>query len=52
MTIIFRDRKRCLAIGLQAFYFQVTLSFVNNQKKFTDELLRSKGNYEIQKLQC
>ena len=40
-----RDRKRGLWIGLQAFYYQVALSYINIQKKFTDELLRSKGNY-------
>jgi hypothetical protein len=51
MTRLFRDRKRYSAIGLQALYIYVALSFVNNQKKFTDELLRSKGNYEIQRLQ-
>ena len=48
MTRIFRDRKRGVGIGLQAFYYQVTLSYLNIQKKYTDEFLRSKGNYEIQ----
>jgi hypothetical protein len=38
-------------IGLQAFCYQVALSYLNIQKKYTDEFLRSKGNYEIQKLQ-
>ena len=51
MTRIFKDRKKGLGIGLQAFYYQVTLSYLNIQKKYTDQFLRSKGNYEIQKLQ-
>ena len=51
MTRIFKDRKKGLGIGLQAFYYQVALSYLNIQKKYTDEFLRNKGNYEIQKLQ-
>jgi hypothetical protein len=50
MTRIFKDRKKILAIVLQAFHYQVALSYLNIQKKYTDEFLRSKGNYEIQKL--
>ena len=49
MNRIFRDRKRGIGIGLQAFYYQVALSYLNIQKKYTDTFLRSKGNYEIQK---
>ena len=48
MTRIFKDRKKGLGIGLQAFYYQVALSYLNSQKKYKDEFLRSKGNYEIQ----
>ena len=47
MTRIFKDSKKRLGIGLQAFYYQVALSYLNIQKKYTDEFLRSKGNYEI-----
>tara|TARA_R110000824_G_scaffold70899_3_gene181711 strand:+ start:1269 stop:2708 length:1440 start_codon:yes stop_codon:yes gene_type:complete len=49
MNRIFRDRKRGMGVGLQAFYYQVALSYLNIQKKYTDVFLRSKGNYEIQK---
>ena len=51
MTRIFRDRKKGLGIGLQAFYYLVALYYLNIQKKFIDEFLKSKENYEIQKLQ-
>ena len=34
--------KKILGIGLQAFYYQVALSYLNIQKKYTDEFLRSK----------
>ena len=50
MTSILKDRQKSLGIGLQAFYYQVALLYLNIQKKYTDFFLRSKGNYEIQKL--
>jgi hypothetical protein len=35
MTRIFRDRKKSLGIGLQAFYDQVALSYLSIQKTYT-----------------
>jgi len=47
---IWRNRKRGLGLGLQAFYLQVAQSHLNIQKKYTDAFLKSKGNYQIQKV--
>ena len=40
MTRIFKDRKKGLGIELQAFYYQVALSYLNIQKKYTDEFFK------------
>jgi transposase InsO family protein len=50
MDRIWKDRKRGLGLGLQAFYSQVAMSHLNIQKAFTDDFLMSKGNYQIQKV--
>ena len=49
MSGIWNDRGRGLGIGLQAFYKQVSKSYLNIQKTHTDAFLKSKGDYQIQK---
>jgi len=49
MERIYNDNTRGLGTGLSAFYNQVLLSHLNIQKRYTDEFLRSKGNYQIAK---
>ena len=49
MERIYNDETRGLGVGLSAFYNQILLTNLNIQKKYTDEFLRSKGNYQIAK---
>jgi hypothetical protein len=49
MTRVWDDRRRGYGVGLQAFYHQVALSYLNIQKIHTDEFLTGKGDYQIQK---
>jgi hypothetical protein len=49
MERIWSDRRRGYGLGLQSFYWQVSLSHLNIQKRFTDEFLTGKGDYQIQK---
>ena len=49
MERIYNDNTRGLGVGLAAFYNQILLTNLNIQKKYTDEFLRSKGNYQIAK---
>lgn len=46
---IWKNRQRGFGVGLQAFYIQVALTHLNIQRKYTDDFLKSKGNYQIQK---
>ena len=49
MTRVWGDRRRGYGVGLQAFYHQVAMSYLNIQKIHTDEFLTGKGDYQIQK---
>jgi transposase InsO family protein len=49
MDMVWNDRKRGYGVGLQAFYHQVAMSYLNIQKIHTDEFLTGKGDYQIQK---
>jgi hypothetical protein len=44
---IYDDPKRGLGLGLGAFYNQISMSYLNIQKKLTDAFLRSQGDYQI-----
>lgn len=50
MAQIWGDPTRGYGVGLQAFYHQTAMSFLNVQKRVTDEFLRGKGDYQIQKV--
>ena len=50
MNRVWSDRKRGYGVGLQAFYHQVAMSYLNIQKIHTDEFLTGKGDYQLQKL--
>ena len=47
---IWNDPRRGYGVGLQAFYLQVAQSHLNVQKKYTDDFLKDKGDYKIQKV--
>jgi len=49
MNKVWSDRQRGYGVGLQAFYHQVAMSYLNIQKVHTDEFLTSKGDYQLQK---
>jgi transposase InsO family protein len=49
MTRVWGDIRRGYGVGLQAFYHQVAMSYLNIQKTHTDAFLKSKGDYNIQK---
>lgn len=49
MNKVWNDRQRGYGVGLQAFYHQVAMSYLNIQKVHTDEFLTSKGDYQLQK---
>jgi transposase InsO family protein len=49
MERIWSDRRRGYGLGLQSFYWQISLSHLNIQKRYTDEFLTGKGDYQIQK---
>ena len=50
MDKVWSDRKRGYGVGLQAFYHQVAMSYLNIQKIYTDAFLTGKGDYQIQKI--
>jgi transposase InsO family protein len=49
MNRVWNDRQRGYGVGLQAFYHQVAMSYLNIKKIHTDEFLTSKGDYQLQK---
>ena len=49
MNRVFSDKRRGYGVGLQSFYHQISLSHLNIQKRYTDDFLRGKGDYQIQK---
>jgi len=49
MARIYNENRRGLGVGLSAFYNQILLTHLNIQKRYTDNFLRSKGNYQIAK---
>jgi transposase InsO family protein len=49
MERIWSDPTRGYGVGLHAFYLQVSLSYLNIQKRYTDAFLKGKGDYQIQK---
>jgi transposase InsO family protein len=49
MTLVWNDRRRGFGVGLQAFYHQLAMSYLNIKKTHTDAFLTSKGDYQIQK---
>ena len=51
MKKVFEDKKRGLGLGLNAFYHQVCMSYLNIQKKHTDAFLENQGEYRVQKIQ-
>lgn len=44
---VYDDITRGLGKGLNAFYHQVAMSFLNITKKFTDEFLRNQSDYKV-----
>ena len=50
MTLVYNDNRRGLGIGLEAFYQQVAMSYLNIKKKETDAFLRGQGDYQIAKV--
>jgi len=49
MNRIFSDKRRGFGTGLQSFYHQISLTHLNIQKRYTDEYLEGKGDYQVQK---
>jgi transposase InsO family protein len=47
MTLVYNDIRRGLGVGLQAFYQQVAMSYLNIKKTETDAFLRGQGDYQL-----
>ena len=47
---IYVDIKRGLGTGLNAFYHQVCMSYLNIPKQVTDDFLRSQGDYIVRRI--
>jgi transposase InsO family protein len=50
MALVYNDNRRGLGVGLQAFYQQVAMSYVNIKKTETDAFLRGQGDYQLAKI--
>ena len=50
MALVYNDNRRGLGVGLQAFYSQVAMSYLNIKKTETDAFLRGQGDYQLAKI--
>jgi hypothetical protein len=50
MALVYNDIRRGLGIGLNAYYQQVAMSYLNIKKSETDEFLKNQGDYQIDKI--
>jgi hypothetical protein len=50
MALVYNDNRRGLGVGLQAFYSQVAMSYINIKKSETDAFLRGQGDYQVAKI--
>lgn len=47
IQVVYNDIQRGLGTGLNAFYHQVAMSYLNITKRLTDEFLRRQGDYLV-----
>ena len=50
MALVYNDIRRGLGVGLNAFYQQVGMSYLNIKKRESDSFLKNEGDYQIAKI--